>query len=92
MKARLGGRLVLAEIRVGRIVAVIDGDEASIAAERERLSQGGSGLSIELIERSTWETMHRLVESGDLCNLSAGRHVFFTELESPEARALRAAE
>jgi hypothetical protein len=91
MKARLGGRLILAEIRVGRIVAVIDGDEASIAAERERLSVHGIGLSVELIERSTWETMQRLVESGVL-QFVGGTTRLLHRAEHPEARVLRAAE
>lgn len=91
MKSRLGDRLILAEIRVGRIVAVIDGDEAAIAAERERFSAHGNGLAVEPIERGTWQTMQRLVESGVL-QFVGGTTRLLHRSEFLEARELRAAE
>src|SRR5205814_23888 len=38
MKLRLGEGLVFAELRAGRLVLVIDGDEALLGAERTRLA------------------------------------------------------
>jgi superfamily II DNA or RNA helicase len=66
IKARLGDSLVLAEMRADRMVAVIDGDEASIAAERLRLAARAGAVSVELIGRNAWEAMQRLVETGVL--------------------------
>jgi hypothetical protein len=44
--------LVLAGMRADRMVAVIDGDEASIAAERLRLAARAGAVSVELIGRN----------------------------------------
>jgi hypothetical protein len=66
MKVRLAGRMVLVEQRAGRMVAVIDGDDALIEAERAWLAnRGAPGLPpVELISRIAWETMQHLIETG----------------------------
>jgi superfamily II DNA or RNA helicase len=62
---RLGARLLLAERCAGRIIALVDGDSAFIESERNRLAQaGGPPIPVELIDRTSWETMQRLAQAG----------------------------
>ena len=63
MKTRLGERLVLVEQRANRLVAVIDGDDALIVAERTQLVDRMLP-PVELISRIAWETMQHLIEAG----------------------------
>jgi hypothetical protein len=65
MKMRLGERLILVEQRANRLVAVIDGEmtsEHTWFAERDK----AGCPPVELISRSAWETMQRLIETGVL--------------------------
>jgi hypothetical protein len=65
LNARLGARLLLAELCVGRIIAIVDGERALLESERDRLAQdGGSALPVEFIDRTSWETMQRLARAG----------------------------
>ena len=66
MRARLGASFVLAEMRGGRVLVVLDADEASIANERGRYSERSGMPAVEVIGRSAWEAMQRLVEFGVL--------------------------
>lgn len=65
---RHGDRAILIEARrdgsgAQRLVAVLDLDPASIAAERERLS---ADPSVELLDHATWLTLQRLAAAGML--------------------------
>ncbi|MDR3518763.1 MAG: DEAD/DEAH box helicase [Azospirillaceae bacterium] len=69
MRDRLGARLLLVEARNagdGRphLLAVVDGDGETLAAERAVLAGREGGPPVELIDRVTWETMHRLATAG----------------------------
>jgi hypothetical protein len=94
MKTRHGERLRLIEMRAGRMIAVLDGDEGLVDAERVRLKrEHTNALPIEVIDNSAWEAMRRLADAGILhfaddaaCVLHRAEHPVI----APDA--LRAAE
>jgi hypothetical protein len=95
IRANLGGRLAYAEMRAGRVVAVVDGDASLIAAERARLSErsGADAVPVEIVDRAAWEAMQRLAEAG-LLQFAAGAVRILHRAEEPagEEPALQAAE
>lgn len=68
LKARHGERLLLAEMRTGRMIVVLDGDGALIAAEQMRLRErdGAGALPVEVIDAFAWETVRRMTAAGIL--------------------------
>jgi len=94
LKARHGERFVRAEMRAGKLVAVIDGDPALIAAERMRLGEReNNALPVEVVDRAGWEAMQRLIAAG-LVQFTAGdtRILHNTEPAARRETALLAAE
>ena len=95
LKTRHGERLLYAEMRGGRMIAVLDGDAALIAAERVRLGQReqAGALPVEVIDSSTWETMRRLAAAGILHFADDAARVVHQAVHSTIApEVLRAAE
>lgn len=76
MRRRHGDRLLLVETRGSSLLAVLDGDSAALADERERLSgrDGAGSLPVEVIDRASWQAMQRLVAAG-LVQLADGARV-----------------
>jgi superfamily II DNA or RNA helicase len=75
LRRRHGERLLLIEARSGgdgrtRLLAVIDADGEALAAEAKRHEgQRELGLSVEVIDRSTWLAMRRLAACGMIAML-----------------------
>src|SRR3546814_68745 len=59
LRSRHGERLVLAEMRGPRLLAVLDGSTTALAAERERLTarDGATALPVEVVDPEAWQTM-----------------------------------
>lgn len=72
LQRRHGERALLVEARQGgdgrvQLLAVLDLDRDALAAEAKRLAtNGGAGLTVEVIDRATWLAMRRLQSSGML--------------------------
>jgi SNF2 family DNA or RNA helicase len=90
MAQRFGARLLHAEMRGDYLPLVIDGDAVLVAAERSRLAEEGLvGPCLEMIDRSTWEALQRMSESGILRFASAPARVLH---QAGTEAFLRAAE
>jgi superfamily II DNA or RNA helicase len=76
LKRRHGERLLLAEMRGSRLLAVLDGSAEMLTAERERLAarDGAAALPVEVVDREAWLTMQRLAAAG-LVQLADGARV-----------------
>jgi hypothetical protein len=66
---RHGEKVLLIEARHGadgrpKLLAVLDLDQAALAAEVVRLSASAAGIAFEAIDRATWLAMRRLAASG----------------------------
>ncbi len=71
LKRRHGERALLIEVRRGadgrvRLLAVLDADSATLAAEAKRLAVSGEGVApaVEVIDHATWNLLQRLQASG----------------------------
>jgi hypothetical protein len=62
IKTRHGARLLHAELRAERLVVVLDAEAALIATEQARLAS--SAPKTQILDRSAWETLQRLIEAG----------------------------
>jgi hypothetical protein len=89
---RLSGKLVLLERHRTAsggetLLVVMDGTDAEIAAERDRL---GDAAGVEFISRSAWEAMCRL-QSAQLLKLEAGEslHPAAASRTEPDAKQMR---
>lgn len=74
LKRRHGERLLLAEMRGSRLLAVLDADGATLQAERDRLAsrENAAVLPVELLDRESWLAMRRLAAAG-LMQFTEGR-------------------
>lgn len=86
LRGRHGDRLVLVEMRGSRLLAVIDSDAPTLAAERDRLAarEGGAALPVEVVDPEAWRTMQRLAAAG-LVQLVEGARVLHGEAPQPAA-------
>ena len=92
MKARHGDRLLLAEMRGSRMIAVLDADAASIDAERRRLAGvAANTVPVEVIDATAWDMLRRLSDAGVL-TFTGGAPRILHEAASPASDALLAAE
>ena len=80
LRRRHGEHLVLVETRGAGLLAVLDADAPTLAAEWTRLAQrdparaGAAAPPIEVIDRTTWQAMQRLAAAG-LVQLAEGARV-----------------
>ncbi len=88
LKRRHGERLLLVEARGAGLLAVLDADAPTLAAERARLVPRGdavrnaaAALPVEVLDRATWQAMQRLATAG-LVQLVEGARVLHRALES----------
>jgi superfamily II DNA/RNA helicase len=92
MKTRHGDRLLLAEMRGSRMIAVLDADAASIDAERRRLAGGAeNAVPVEVIDAAAWDMLRRLSEAGVLA-FTGGAPRVLHQAAPIAAEALLAAE
>jgi SNF2 family DNA or RNA helicase len=97
LRRRYDGRLLRVEAHSGRdgrlrLLAVLDADKASLAAEaaRQQSVAGADRPSVELIDRETWDLMSRLADAGVLRFAEEAGRVLHRAPQSPSAPALAA--
>jgi hypothetical protein len=92
MKRRHGERLLLVESRGSGLLAVVEADAPSLAAERERLAAraGAAALPVEVIDGAAWQAMQRLAAAG-LVQLAEGARVLHRARDIASAEPARPA-
>ena len=99
LRDRYGERVLRIEARTGaagqaRVLAVLDLEPDAIASEAERLRISG-GAPVELVDRSSWLALRRLIEAG-VVGLTSGPsrvlHAIAEFADAPATLAGRAAE
>lgn len=102
LKSRHGEHALLIESRQGqdgrtRLLAVLDADRVTLAAESRRLAsagEGGGAPAVEVVDRTTWALLQRLQASGIIQFTGAAPRVLHRSdaLGDEAAAARRAAE
>lgn len=98
LRRRHGEHALRIEARNGpdgqlRMLAVLDLDEAAITAEMERLRAQGCAVPVEIVGRSAWLTLRRLMQAGVVGMTGVESRILYADPEfadtpaPPEARA-----